>query len=113
MQLKRICYACDLIDDLELIEEYKKYHLAENARPEITKSIKDAGVVSMEIYLLGNRLFMIMEVDETFTPERKQLMDCKSRCSEVGAANVEISAGASWGKTGRKVAKMEQIYKLP
>ncbi|WP_343617197.1 L-rhamnose mutarotase [Flavobacterium sp.] len=44
MQLKRICYSCDLIDDPELITEYKKYHLAENVRPEITKSIKNAGL---------------------------------------------------------------------
>jgi L-rhamnose mutarotase len=29
----------------------------------------------MEIYILANRLFMIMEVDETFSPVRKQMMD--------------------------------------
>ncbi|OIV41691.1 L-rhamnose mutarotase [Flavobacterium johnsoniae] len=113
MPFKRICYACDLIDNPELIEEYKKYHLAENARPEITKSIKDAGIVSMEIYLLGNRLFMCMEVDETFTPERKQLMD---------AANTEVQQWEQlmWkfqqappgAKPGEKWLMMEQIYQL-
>ena len=75
MNSKKLCYACDLVDNPELITLYKQYHSKDETWPEITKSIKDAGVIDMEIYILSNRLFMIMEVDETFTPERKQKMD--------------------------------------
>ena len=64
MSHKRLCYSCDLKDDSKLIEEYKAYHAAGKAWPEITKSITDAGIVDMEIYLVGNRMFMIMKVDE-------------------------------------------------
>ena len=75
MSHKRLCYSCDLKDDSKLIEEYKAYHAAGKAWPEITKSITDAGIVDMEIYLVGNRMFMIMEVDETFDPAKKAEMD--------------------------------------
>ena len=75
MKTKRFCYSCDLKDDNKLIEEYKEYHAKGNAWPEITKSIKVAGIVDMEIYLVGNRLFMIMEVDETFNKVKKAKMD--------------------------------------
>ena len=43
--------------------------------PEITKSLRDAGVVDMQIYLSGTRMFMIMEVNEAFSFEKKARMD--------------------------------------
>ena len=76
MKLNRLCYACDLKDDPLLISEYKKYH--ERIWPEIEKSIKDAGVVNMEIYLCENRLFMIMEVHENFDVAIKKQMDLEN-----------------------------------
>jgi len=65
--MKRYCLTCDLKDNPELIEKYKWHHRPENQWPEINESIKAAGVVSMEIYLFGNRMFMIMDVNETFS----------------------------------------------
>src|SRR5215813_13989848 len=62
---RRYCLTLDLKDDPKLIAEYKRYH--EEIWPEITKSIKDSGIEDMEIYVLGTRMFMIMEVKEGFT----------------------------------------------
>ncbi len=70
---RRFCLTLDLKDDPALIAEYKRYH--EKVWPEITKSLKDAGVVDMEIYLLGTRMFMIMEVDSEFSFAKKAKMD--------------------------------------
>ena len=70
---RRFCLTLDLKDDRALIAEYKRYH--EKVWPEITKSLKDAGVVDMEIYLLGTRMFMIMEVDSEFSFAKKAEMD--------------------------------------
>ena len=61
----RHCFACDLKDNPELIERYKAYHAPGNAWPEITKSIKDAGIVDMLIYLTGNRMFMLMNGNDS------------------------------------------------
>jgi L-rhamnose mutarotase len=70
---RRYCFALDLKDDPQLIAEYKRYH--EKIWPEITASIKEAGIEDLEIYLLGTRLFMIMEVNENFSFEAKRKAD--------------------------------------
>jgi L-rhamnose mutarotase len=113
MVSKKICYTCDLIDKPELIEEYKRYHSKENAWPEITKSIKDSGIVDMEIYILANRLFMIMEVDETFSPERKRKMDADNpKVQEWENLMWQFQQAPPGAKEGEKWLPMEQIYKL-
>ncbi|MBM3436353.1 MAG: L-rhamnose mutarotase, partial [Bacteroidetes bacterium] len=73
MTTKRFCLALDLKDDPVLIEEYKNHH--RHIWPEVYRSIKNAGIVEMEIYLFGNRLFMIMETVPEFTFEVKALAD--------------------------------------
>ena len=78
MKNNRYCFACDLKDNPELIKLYKEYHASDNAWPEITESIKDAGITDMEIYLIGNRLFMMMEVDETYHAAKKAAMDANN-----------------------------------
>jgi L-rhamnose mutarotase len=70
---QRYCLTLDLKDDPALIAEYKRYH--QRVWPEIIKSLKDAGVEDMEIYLRGTRMFMIMEVREGFSFEKKAKMD--------------------------------------
>ncbi|WP_304196652.1 L-rhamnose mutarotase [Flavobacterium alvei] len=114
MSAKRLCYACDLVDNRELIEQYKSYHSKENAWPEITKSIKDSGIIDMEIYLFANRLFMIMEVNETYTPERKQEMDAANpKVQEWENLMWQFQQAPPGAKEGEKWLPMEQIYKLP
>ena len=54
--------ALDLIDDIHLISIYKKHH--QEVWPEITKSLLDSGIENAEIYCVGNRLFMILEVEK-------------------------------------------------
>ena len=74
--MKRYCLALDLIDDAELISAYKDYH--KKVWPEITKSIRSAGIKNLEIYITGNRLFMIMEAHDSFSFERKTAMDSEN-----------------------------------
>ena len=69
----RYCLALDLKDDPMLIAEYERYH--ERIRPEIEASIRESGITDMEIYRVGNRLFMIMETDDTFSFEAKAAAD--------------------------------------
>ncbi|RZL17278.1 MAG: L-rhamnose mutarotase [Pedobacter sp.] len=71
--MKRYCLALDLVDDPALIAEYERMH--EKVWPEIQESITSAGIDAMEIYRFGNRLFMIMEVNDSFSFERKSAMD--------------------------------------
>jgi L-rhamnose mutarotase len=71
--MKRYCLALDLKDDDELIKEYEEHH--KKLRPEILRSIREAGIIDMQLYRYGNRLFMILEVDDTFSFERKNEAD--------------------------------------
>jgi L-rhamnose mutarotase len=71
--MKRYCFALDLKNDLQLITEYETYH--KNVWPEIIASIKDAGILNMEIYRIMNRLFMIMETKDDFSFENKSVAD--------------------------------------
>jgi len=74
--LRRHCLALDLKDDPAVIAEYDRYHRA--VWPEILQSLRDAGINDMEIYRIENRLFMIIDVTESFTFEAKQAADLKS-----------------------------------
>ncbi len=113
MSTQKMCLACDLKDDPQLIAAYKKYHAAGNAWPEITKSIKDAGIVNMEIYLTGNRLFMIMEVDETFDPVRKAKMDSSNpKVQEWEELMMGFQQLLPWAKEGEKWLPLEKIFQL-
>jgi L-rhamnose mutarotase len=55
-----------LRDDPKLIAEYRRRHSEGVIWPEIIKGIKEVGILEMEIYILGTRLFMIMDVPEDF-----------------------------------------------
>ena len=74
--MKKYCLALDLKDDVDKINEYKDYH--QDIWPEISKSLKDSGILNAEIYNTGNRLFMIIEVDKTFSFEKKLKMDLEN-----------------------------------
>lgn len=71
--MKRYCLALDLKNDPKLIAEYEDHHKMVSA--EILASIKDSGVERMELFRAGNRMFMIMEVTDTFSFEEKDRMD--------------------------------------
>ncbi len=64
MKTHRTCLALDLKDDDELIAQYEHFHQPEHIWPEIPKGIRPCGIVDMQIYRLGSRLFMIVETKE-------------------------------------------------
>lgn len=64
--VKRYCQTLDLKDDPELISEYLKRHSENEAWPEIRKGIREVGILEMELYILGTRLFMIVETPLDF-----------------------------------------------
>lgn len=111
--MKRYCFALDLKDDPNLIAEYEYWHKAENGWPEIRKSIINAGIINMEIWRTGNRLFMIMDVGDDYEPELKAEMD---------AANADVQrwetlmwkyqAPLPWAAEGEKWVRMQNIYDL-
>ena len=63
---KRYCQTLDLKDDPALIAEYVDRHSEEKRWQEIVDGIRSVGILDMEIYLIGTRLFMIVETAMDF-----------------------------------------------
>ena len=111
MKTHRNCFALDLINDAELISGYKKHH--ENVWPEILKSIKDSGIVALEIYLVGNRLFMIMDVSDEFSSEAKAKSDATNpKVQEWETLMWKYQQALPTAKKGEKWLLMENIFQL-
>jgi L-rhamnose mutarotase len=108
---RRYCLTLDLKDDPELIAEYKCYH--EKIWPEITRSIKSAGVEDMEIYLLGTRMFMVVEVNERFSFEAKAKADRENpKVREWEELMWKFQDPLANAEPGEKWLLMEKIFKL-
>lgn len=109
--MTKYCFALDLKDDEKLISEYKKYH--QEIWPEITKSIVDAGILNLEIFNVHNRLFMIMEVDASFSFEEKDKLDENNvKVQEWEALMWKYQQGLPMAKKGEKWVLMDRIYQL-
>lgn len=109
--MKRFCLALDLVDDPALIAEYEQYH--EKIWPEITASIVDAGVYDLEIYRIGVRLFMILEVGDAFSFEQKAAMDAANpKVQEWETLMWKYQQALPLAQPGEKWLLMDKIFDL-
>jgi L-rhamnose mutarotase len=109
--MKRHCLTLDLKDDPQLIAEYKKYH--ENIWPEIIASLRESGIEKAEIYLLGTRMFMILEVNDHFSFEAKARADQQNpKVCEWEELMWKFQKALPQAKAGEKWLLMERIFEL-
>lgn len=85
MPLVRRCFAVDLHDDPERIAAYRKWHEPGGPPAAVNTAIRADGVTLLEIWLVGDRMFMLMEqdTDHAPAPETKLARD---------AANPDVAA---------------------
>jgi L-rhamnose mutarotase len=108
---RRFSLTLDLKNDPQLIAQYRRYH--EKIWPEITASIRQAGILDMEIYLLGTRMFMIMDVTEEFSFEKKAEMDRQNpKVQEWEQLMWNFQQALPQSRPGDKWQLMDQIFKL-
>ena len=111
MNTKRYCLVCDLKDDPILIEEYKEHH--KNVWPEILKSIKESGIEKINIYNLGNRLFMVIEVNKSFSFDKKATLDANNpKVQEWEELMWKYQQALPMAKKGEKWLLLEEIFKV-
>jgi L-rhamnose mutarotase len=109
--MKRFCLALDLKDDPALIEAYEAHHRA--VWPEILASIRGSGITDMEIYRIGNRMFMIMETEDDFSFEVKAAADAGDpRVQEWEELMWSYQQALPLAKPGEKWMRMERIFRL-
>jgi L-rhamnose mutarotase len=109
--MKRYCLTLDLINDDQLIAAYDAHH--REVWPEVLASIKEAGIVNMEIYRYNNRLFMMMEVNDQFSFEKKAASDLENpKVQDWELLMWNYQQALPGAKAGEKWMLMDAIFTL-
>lgn len=112
-KLKRFCKTLSLKDDNQLIEDYKKVHAPGAAWSEITQGMLEVGIIDMEIYIFGTRLFMIMDTVADFDHDKAMTeLATKPRQSEWEAYVSRFQQSSAEATADEKWQLMERIYKM-
>ncbi|RPJ66848.1 MAG: L-rhamnose mutarotase [Alphaproteobacteria bacterium] len=110
---KRFCKTMELRNDKELIEAYKKAHAKGAAWPEITQGMKEVGILDMEIYLFGTKLFMIMDTVADFDHDRAMAeLAGKPRQNKWETHMSRFQNTSAEATADQKWQIMERIYKM-
>ena len=111
--VKRYCQTLDLRDNPELIAEYRRRHSKEHIWQEVMDGIRQVGILEMEIYLLGTRLFMIVETPLDFEWEsamaRLSTLPRQEEWEEYMSEFQLVKAGMS---SAEKWQLMDRIFHL-
>lgn len=110
---KRYCQTMQLKDDAELIRKYREVHDKEHFWDEIRQGIKAVGILEMEIYILGNRLFMIVDAPADFNWDeamaRLATLPRQQEWEDYVASFQDCAAGAT---SDEKWQMMERMFNL-
>jgi L-rhamnose mutarotase len=60
--MTRHVLAVDLKDEPGIVEAYKEHH--RRVWPEVVRSLRRAGLADLQIYILGRRLIMLIDVND-------------------------------------------------
>ena len=113
MPFKRYCKTMKLEDDPKLIRKYKEAHAKGEVWPEVSKGMKEVGIIDIEIYRSGNRLFMIMDTVPDFEHDQamKELAG-KPRQAEWEAYVSSFQESDREAPADEKWQLMERIYEM-
>ena len=112
--VKRYCQTLDLRDNPELVAEYRKRHSRAEVWPEILAGIREVGILEMEIYIVGTRLFMIVETPMDFdwdlAMERLAHLPRQQEWEDHVARFQECAPGSTSSQKWRLMERMFYLY---
>ena len=112
--VKRYCQTLNLKDNPELIAEYRKRHSKGEVWPETLAAIREVGILEMEIYILGTRLFMIVETPLDFEWDtamaRMATLPRQEEWEAYMAIFQQAEAGASSAEKWQLMDRMFYLY---
>ena len=112
-KIKRYVQYLEISDDPELIAQYRKWHSEEFNWKEIRDGIRQVGILEMEIYILGNKLVMIVDAPADF--QWQQAMDKLAtlpRQAEWEAFVARFQGCAADARSDEKWRPMERMFRL-
>ena len=112
--VKRYCQTLNLKDNPELIAEYRKRHSNGEVWPETLAATREVGILEMEIYILGTRLFMIVETPLDFEWDtamaRMATLPKQEEWEAYMAVFQQAEAGASSAEKWQLMDRMFYLY---
>jgi L-rhamnose mutarotase len=105
---RRLCFALDLVDDAALIAEYERWHAPGGVWPEIIADIRASGILDMEIWRTGARMFMIMAVADDYPRSSPP----EPREAEWQALMWKFQKPLPHAAVGEKWVEMKRIFTL-
>ena len=112
-KIKRYVQMLDISDDPELIAQYRKWHSKEYSWPEIREGIRQVGILEMEIYILGNRLVMIVDAPANFDwQEAMNRLATLPRQAEWEAFVARFQGCPADARSDEKWQPMERMFRL-
>ena len=111
MSAQRQCLTLDLIDDPALILEYE--HLHQKIWPRVSEHLRQHGVLDMQIWRLGTRLFMVMDTAPEFSTQAlARAAAGDALVQEWEALMWRFQQPTPWTKPTEKWAPMTRIFTL-
>ena len=111
--VKRYCRTLDLKENPELIAEYKRRHAKGEAWQEIIDGIRRVGILEMDIYIVGTRLFMIVETPLNFNwSEAMSRLATLPRQQEWENFMSEFQVASKGASSNEKWMLMERMFHL-
>ena len=110
---KRYVQTMELKEDSELIRKYREAHDKEHFWKEIEEGIKAVGILEMEIYILDNRLVMIVDAPLDFDwNEAMTRLATLPRQAEWEKHVAEFQDCAANATSDQKWQMMERMFHL-
>lgn len=110
--MQEFALTINLVDDFEKIEKYKAYH--REVWPEVIKCLVSVGILDMKIWLLGRRMFMLMQAEDSFRPDRDfaHLEASNSKYNEWQRAMDEFQERVPEAQPAEHWASMEKVFDM-
>jgi len=103
----------DLVNDEAAIAAYRQWHRPGGPPEAITRAIRSAGIVDMEIWQVGNRLAMVMETEEGFDAAAKAEQDADDPEVQAWESLMDgFQRRLAFAPPGVKWMPAERIYAL-
>ena len=107
--MKRYCQTLELVEDEGMIARYVEAHA--HVWPEVIEGQREVGIVGMEIWRRGRRLFMSMDTVDGFDFERDMArLATLPRQAEWEAYVSQFQGCAAGATSAEKWKLMERIF---
>lgn len=112
-KVKRYVQFLEISNDSELMAQYRYWHSEEHHWYEICEGIKAVGILEMELYMLGNKLMMVVDAPADFNwQEAMDRLATLPRQAEWEAFVAKFQGCNADARSDEKWQPMERIFHL-